>query len=149
MLEQNATPVEDQEADAINEADAAEPAEVEAEDQPEAEANENGEAEEAEEDVQIDIPDATYDVLEKMKEAVIAKQREQRDRERDQDLNAVKALVSKHGFKWADIKAEKPVTRKVAPKYRNPNTGETWSGRGKAPLWIRDEADRTPFLITE
>lgn len=146
MLEQNATPVEDTEAEALNEVDAVETVEAENEAQPEAEANENGEAEE---DVQIDIPDATYDVLEKMKEAVIAKQREQRDRERDQDLNAVKALVSKHGFKWADIKAEKPVTRKVAPKYRNPNTGETWSGRGKAPLWIRDEADRTPFLITE
>ena len=133
------------------EAPVAAEAHVEAQDEAtEAEAVETAEdkdmADEAE-DVQIDIPDASYDVLEKMKEAVVAKQREQRDRERDQDLNTIKGLVMKHGFKWSDIKVEKVVKNKVAPKYRNPNTGETWSGRGKAPLWIRDEADRTPFLI--
>jgi DNA-binding protein H-NS len=26
--------------------------------------------------------------------------------------------------------------RAVAPKYRHPQTGETWSGRGKAPRWL-------------
>ena len=26
--------------------------------------------------------------------------------------------------------------KKVAPKYRDPATGETWSGRGKAPKWL-------------
>jgi DNA-binding protein H-NS len=32
--------------------------------------------------------------------------------------------------------AQGPV-RKVAPKYRNPNNHEqTWTGRGKAPLWF-------------
>lgn len=34
----------------------------------------------------------------------------------------------------------------VPPKYRNPTTGETWTGRGKAPSWIRDE-DREKFAI--
>jgi DNA-binding protein H-NS len=24
----------------------------------------------------------------------------------------------------------------VLPKYRNPQTSETWSGRGKRPLWL-------------
>lgn len=24
----------------------------------------------------------------------------------------------------------------VAPKYRNPESGETWSGRGRAPRWL-------------
>ena len=32
------------------------------------------------------------------------------------------------------------------PKYRNPETGVTWSGRGKEPLWIRGK-DRSAFLI--
>jgi DNA-binding protein H-NS len=27
---------------------------------------------------------------------------------------------------------------KLAPKYRNPETGKTWSGRGKRPQWIQD-----------
>lgn len=35
---------------------------------------------------------------------------------------------------------------KVEPKYRNPATGETWTGRGKAPRWIADQ-DRSQFLI--
>ena len=39
----------------------------------------------------------------------------------------------------------------VPPKYRNPETGATWSGRGKAPRWVSDaEAagkSRDDFLI--
>lgn len=35
---------------------------------------------------------------------------------------------------------------KVAPKYKNPATGETWTGRGKAPKWIAGK-DRTKFEI--
>ena len=26
---------------------------------------------------------------------------------------------------------------KVAPKYRNPKTGDTWTGRGREPGWIK------------
>lgn len=37
---------------------------------------------------------------------------------------------------------------KVAPKYRNPETGETWTGRGKPPRWIQDK-NREDFLIPE
>jgi len=37
---------------------------------------------------------------------------------------------------------------KVAAKYRNPETGDTWTGRGKAPRWI-DGKDRDQFLIAE
>jgi len=43
--------------------------------------------------------------------------------------------------------------RQVAPKYRHPKTGETWSGRGKAPRWLAAEeaagADRASFLIAD
>lgn len=37
--------------------------------------------------------------------------------------------------------------QKVAAKYKNPATGETWTGRGKAPRWL-DGKDRSQFLIT-
>lgn len=41
--------------------------------------------------------------------------------------------------------------RAVAPKYRHPSTGETWSGRGKAPRWLTaaeaEGAKRDNFLI--
>jgi DNA-binding protein H-NS len=38
------------------------------------------------------------------------------------------------------------VGTKVQPKYRDPETGATWSGRGVAPRWIAGK-DREAFLI--
>lgn len=44
-----------------------------------------------------------------------------------------------------------PAKRVVPAKYRHPDTGETWTGRGKAPRWIvAAEAEgkaRDSFLI--
>jgi DNA-binding protein H-NS len=41
--------------------------------------------------------------------------------------------------------------RKVKPMYRNPNTGETWSGRGRTALWLaaleKAGRKREAFLI--
>ena len=37
------------------------------------------------------------------------------------------------------------VTKKIAPKYKNPTTGETWSGRGLKPRWI--VGDKATYLI--
>ena len=34
-----------------------------------------------------------------------------------------------------------------AVKYQNADTGETWSGRGRAPAWIKDMKDRSRFLV--
>jgi DNA-binding protein H-NS len=36
--------------------------------------------------------------------------------------------------KKADVRKEP--RRFVAPKYRHPESGETWSGRGRAPRWL-------------
>ncbi|MEQ0777809.1 H-NS histone family protein [Paraburkholderia tropica] len=35
---------------------------------------------------------------------------------------------------------------RVAARYRDPDSGATWSGRGKPPAWIVGK-DRTEFLI--
>lgn len=45
----------------------------------------------------------------------------------------------------------KAATRRTAvkPKYRNPETGATWTGRGKPPNWIRDAKNRDAFLIVQ
>ncbi len=40
--------------------------------------------------------------------------------------------------------------RGVQPaKYRNPKTGQTWSGRGKAPAWMASARDKRRFLIND
>ena len=33
------------------------------------------------------------------------------------------------------------------PKYRDPATGKTWTGRGKPPAWIVGVESREPYLI--
>ncbi|MBR8235133.1 H-NS histone family protein [Burkholderia sp. AU42008] len=42
--------------------------------------------------------------------------------------------------------ATKP-KRTLPPKYLNPKTGETWSGRGRAPAWLGK--NRARFLIKD
>lgn len=68
----------------------------------------------------------------------------------------IATAYGKSGSKTAQvtkIKATKPQsTRKpVAPKYRHPVTSATWTGRGKAPLWIveaeKNGQNRQQFLI--
>ncbi|WP_081062979.1 H-NS family nucleoid-associated regulatory protein [Burkholderia vietnamiensis] len=35
------------------------------------------------------------------------------------------------------------------PKYRNPETGTTWTGKGMPPKWIKEAPDREVFLIKD
>ena len=37
--------------------------------------------------------------------------------------------------------------REILPKYEHPETGATWTGRGRAPVWIATVKDRKKFLI--
>lgn len=54
----------------------------------------------------------------------------------------VKSLMAEYGLTAADLvgKATIPAkaegTKKVAAKYRNPATGESWTGRGLKPRWL-------------
>lgn len=45
------------------------------------------------------------------------------------------------------------LVKQVAPKYRHPETGETWTGRGKPPRWLvaaeAGGATRDQFLIAQ
>lgn len=56
----------------------------------------------------------------------------------------VKALMTQYGLSLADIQgtpasAKRAVKTgaKVAVKYRDRNTGDTWTGRGLQPKWLR------------
>ena len=60
-------------------------------------------------------------------------------------------LPSAAGRKSTKLGAAKrePVARKTAgiPKFRDPKTGQTWTGNGKAPGWIAGAKNRDKFLI--
>lgn len=61
-----------------------------------------------------------------------------------------RALIAEHGLSAADVfpaQGKKPKGSVGAPKYRDPATGATWTGRGKPPNWINGK-DRAPFLIS-
>lgn len=66
--------------------------------------------------------------------------------EQIRELMAEFAITQEDLFPPMRVRASGGSTAKVAPKYRNPNTGETWTGRGKAPAWIASQ-DRERFLI--
>jgi DNA-binding protein H-NS len=68
---------------------------------------------------------------------------EARKAERAGVIQQIKSLLSEHGLSVADLglKAGKAASGapkgKVAPKYRNKDTGETWTGRGLQPKWVQ------------
>lgn len=70
-------------------------------------------------------------------------------------IKQVKQLMAEHGLSAADLgfaggksagkaprkapkaaKASGDKRGSVAPKYRDPATGQTWTGRGKSPTWM-------------
>ena len=64
-------------------------------------------------------------------------------------VTEARALIAEHGLTAADVfpapgKAKGAVG---APKYRDPDSGATWTGRGKPPNWINGK-DREQFLIS-
>jgi DNA-binding protein H-NS len=44
-------------------------------------------------------------------------------------------------------KASNALGSKVAPKFQDPKSGATWTGRGRAPAWIAKAKNRSRFLI--
>lgn len=63
-----------------------------------------------------------------------------------QALATVHELIAEFGFTAQQVFPWKHVPKKVAAKHRDPDTGATWSGRGKPPQWIAGK-DRAHFVI--
>jgi DNA-binding protein H-NS len=67
---------------------------------------------------------------------------EARRQQKSEAIAQVKALMAEHGLTLADLgtrsaAAPRKTARKVPPKYRHPDTGESWSGRGLQPNWLK------------
>ncbi|KVF25128.1 H-NS family nucleoid-associated regulatory protein [Burkholderia vietnamiensis] len=48
---------------------------------------------------------------------------------------------------WIETEHGDKRRRRIRPRYWNPQTGETWSGRGKRPRWMAGR-DPEEFLLT-
>jgi len=75
-------------------------------------------------------------------------------------LAMVRELIARHGLSVRDIgeklfaKSGRPGSArsggsKSPPKFRDPKSGKTWTGRGKPPNWIVGVSNRDPFLIVK
>jgi DNA-binding protein H-NS len=73
-----------------------------------------------------------------------------RKSENAEAIAQVKGLVAEHGLTQQDVfggaKRGRKASGSVAPKYKDPISGNTWSGRGKAPKWIEGQ-DRGQYSI--
>jgi DNA-binding protein H-NS len=87
---------------------------------------------------------ATLQELLAQKEAIEKQIEQTKKHERGDAVNKVRALMAEYGLSLADLGAKsaakgKPAgtASKVAAKYRNASTGESWSGRGLQPRWLK------------
>jgi DNA-binding protein H-NS len=95
----------------------------------------------------------SYKELLQQREALELAISQARQNEISTAVTKVRELVAEFGLTAQDVfpgraskgMASKAVS-KVAAKYRDPATGQTWTGRGKAPKWIEGR-DRAPFVI--
>ncbi|SIO71986.1 DNA-binding protein H-NS [Burkholderia sp. GAS332] len=76
-------------------------------------------------------------------------------------IEKIRELMAKHGLTTADIdahvggkqRAMKAVAKTMskgsaaAVKYRDPKSGATWTGHGRAPRWIAAAKNRDKFLV--
>lgn len=66
------------------------------------------------------------------------------ERKRRAAMAALEDAAREHGFSLNELTGAKTARRggKVAPKYANPaDASQTWTGRGRRPLWIQAALD--------
>ncbi|MGD9585764.1 MAG: H-NS family nucleoid-associated regulatory protein [Brachymonas sp.] len=84
------------------------------------------------------------------REALDAQIRQARQEQTAEAIAKIKGLIAEFELTEADVfggrRKAAHTGSKVAPKYSNPETGETWTGRGKPPKWIQGK-NRDDFLI--
>ncbi len=95
----------------------------------------------------------SYKELIAKRDALEAQINEARRSELSLAVSKVQELISEFGLTAEDVFGTKrrnaagsTSKKPAAAKYRDPATGITWSGRGRAPTWII-EKDRDQFVV--
>ena len=85
--------------------------------------------------------------LDRAQRALEAQLNEFRQADRVAAIAKIKALMAEHGLTAHDLAGGAQAKRershpsagtRIAPKYRDPLSGSTWTGRGQQPRWMRD-----------
>ena len=91
----------------------------------------------------------TYRDLLKERNALDAQIELARSDERAAALEKIRVLMDEFGISLTELngrRGPKKGRASVAPKYRDPTSGKTWTGRGKPPTWIAGR-NRDEFVI--
>ncbi|WP_175701008.1 H-NS family nucleoid-associated regulatory protein [Burkholderia ambifaria] len=96
---------------------------------------------------------ATYLELKAQADALAQQAEEARLSELEGIITAMREQIVEYGITPEQLFGRRRVAASgerapLAPKYRDPKTGATWSGRGKAPRWIAGK-NRDRFLIPD
>ena len=102
---------------------------------------------------------ATYKELVAQKEALEAQIEVARSTEVASVIEQIQSLMAQYGLSPEDVAPRRRRGRPAAfsstsatktslpPKYMDPKTGKTWSGRGRTPGWLGKRPER--FLIPQ
>lgn len=92
----------------------------------------------------------SYQEIQKQIAELQAKAEEARRAEVVSARAQIQAIMHEYGLTFADIgggvKQSKAVRNPVEIKYKNESTGDTWTGRGRAPKWLEGK-DKNQYLI--
>ncbi|WP_309477071.1 H-NS histone family protein [Trinickia acidisoli] len=94
---------------------------------------------------------ATYKELLARKQELDAEIEEARRVEAEAALASVRETIAAFGFTPDDLFGTRRKSRSVpiaAPRFRHPETGETWGGRGPRPRWLKGK-DPEQFRVGE
>lgn len=87
----------------------------------------------------MDLKSMTATDLRKLRDDVEAAIVDRQRQDRVAAKAAAEAAAAEFGFTLGELMGDQKKTSKpkAAAKYRNPeNTSQTWSGRGRKPLWL-------------
>lgn len=84
----------------------------------------------------IDLSKLTMSELQKLSAEIQTELPKRKAAELESVRLRIAEMARKHGFEMAEILGRKMKRATLAPKYRNPKTGQTWSGRGRTPRWM-------------
>ncbi|MBO7776751.1 H-NS histone family protein [Burkholderia pseudomallei] len=96
---------------------------------------------------------ATYEELKAQLDALNKEAEVAREREISAVLSEIREAVLRYEIRpdqifpqWTRLRSPDKRRGPLPPKYRNPMTGETWSGRGRCPKWMAG-LPRDEFLV--
>ena len=88
--------------------------------------------------------DQLKDLLKKIPSEIKRRAEEASSAAREAAIDKLKAIAREHGYSLEELTGTKKARKSsgarkpVAAKYANPsNSSETWTGRGRKPLWVQ------------